>query len=207
MSDWTLQPCSTLIVGMTGSGKTTFAIRYLLNVPAVCRFVFDDLGQIAARLNMRHAGTAAELEAALATRWVIFNPHLMFPGDVAAAFAFFCAWAFNCARRGPGKKVFLADEVWRWCSPNSIPKELAALAQMGRAENLELVTATQLPHKIHASITGQSTEMVCFRVNEPLALDKVQELGGDRDAVQGLPLGSFVSWNRLSQASLAGQVF
>jgi len=28
-----------------------------------------------------------------------------------------------------------------------IPKELAALAQMGRAENLELVTATQLPHK------------------------------------------------------------
>jgi hypothetical protein len=78
---------------------------------------------------------------------------------------------------------------------------------MGRAENLELVTATQLPHKIHASITGQSTEMVCFRVNEPLALDKVEELGGDRNAVQALPLGSFVSWNRLSLSRLAGKVF
>jgi hypothetical protein len=119
---------------------------------------------------------------------------------------FECTKCGHCCSGSPGK-VFLADEVWRWCSPNAIPKELAALAQMGRSENLELVTATQLPHKIHASITGQSTEMVCFRVNEPLALDKVQELGGDRDAVQALPLGSFISWNRLSQARLDGRVF
>ena len=49
--------------------------------------------------------------------------------------------------------------------------------------------------------------MVCFRVNEPLALDEVQELGGDRDAARALPLGSFVSWNRLSQARLDGRVF
>ena len=49
--------------------------------------------------------------------------------------------------------------------------------------------------------------MVCFRVNEPLALDKVQALGGDRDAVQALPLGSFLSWNRLSQGRVDGRVF
>ena len=49
--------------------------------------------------------------------------------------------------------------------------------------------------------------MVCFRVNEPLALDKVQELGGDRNAVQALPLGSFISWNRLSLGRLDGRVF
>jgi hypothetical protein len=207
VSDYTLPPCSTLVTGMTGSGKTTFALRYLLNVSAACRFVFDDLGQVAARLKVPHAGTAAELEAALATRWVVFNPHRMFPGDAAAAFAFFCQWAFNCARRGPGKKVFLADEVWRWCSPNSIPKELAALAQMGRAENMELMTATQLPHKIHASITGQSTELVCFRLDERLALDTVQDLGADRASVQALPLGSFISWNRITRGRTEGKVF
>jgi hypothetical protein len=141
---------------MTGSGKTTFAIRYLLNVPAACRFVFDDMGQVAARLKRPQAGTAAELESALGSKWVIFNPHRMFPGDVTAAFAFFCQWAFDASRRGPGKKVFVADEVWRFCSPQAIPRELAVIAQMGRAENLELVTATQLPHKVNASITGQS---------------------------------------------------
>jgi len=29
----------------------------------------------------------------------------------------------------------------------------------------------------------------------------------DRDAVSALPLGSFVSWNRLSGGKLAGKVF
>lgn len=207
MPDYTLPPCSTLLCGMTGSGKTTFALRYLQNVSAACRFVFDDLGQCAARLKMPHAGTAAELEGALQARWVLFNPHRMFPGDTAGAFRFFCQWTYDCARRGPGKKVLLVDELWKFCSPNQIPKELAIVAQTGRVENLELLTATQLPHKIHASITGQSTEMVCFRLDEPLALDKVEELGADRDLVQSLPLGGFAAWNRLSRARLEGRVF
>ena len=96
---------------MTGSGKTTFALRYLLNVPAACRFVF------------------------------------------------------------------------------------------------ELVTATQLPHKVNGSITGQATELVCFRLDERLALDTVEDLGADRAAVQALPLGSFVSWNRISRVRQDGRIF
>lgn len=207
MSDYTLPPCSTLLCGMTGSGKTTFALRYLQNVSAACRFVFDDLGQCSARLKVPHSGTAAELEAALATRWVVFNPHRMFPGDIEGAFRFFCQWVYDCSRRGEGKKVLLVDELWKFCSPNRIPKELAVVAQTGRVENIELVTATQLPHKIHASITGQFTELVCFRLDERLALDKVEELGADRDAVQALPLGSFIAWNRVSHARLDGKVF
>jgi hypothetical protein len=81
------------------------------------------------------------------------------------------------------------------------------VAQTGRVENLELVTATQLPHKIHASITGQSTELVCFRLDEALALDKVEELGAERSGVQGLALGSFVAWNQISRGRLQGKVF
>lgn len=207
MSDYTLPPCSTLVAGMHGSGKTTWALRYLLNVPAACRFVFDDLGQVAARLQISHASTSSELEAALATRWVVFNPHRMFPGDAAAAFKFFCQWVFDVSRRGPGKKVLLVDEVWRWCSPTAIPKELAQVSQMGRAENLELVTATQRPHRINDSIRGGSTELVCFRLDERLALDEVKDLGGDPDAVRALPLGSFIAWNRLSGGKLTGRVF
>ena len=192
---------------MTGSGKTTFALAYLQNVAAACRFVFDDLGQCSARLKLPAAGTASELESALATRWVVFNPHRMFPGNIEGAFRFFCQWAYDASRRGPGKKVLLVDELWKFCSPNQIPKELAIVAQTGRVEDLELLTATQLPHKIHASITGQSTELVCFRLDEALALDKVEELGADRAAVQSLPLGSFVALNRLSRGRIVGKIF
>ena len=60
---------------------------------------------------------------------------------------------------------------------------------------------------VHRARTGQSTELVCFRLDESLVLDKVEELRADRDAAQGLPLVSFIAWNRLSRGRLAGREF
>src|ERR1035437_4834490 len=40
------------------------------------------------------------------------------------------------------------------------------------------MTATQLPHKLRASILGQATDLVCFRLHESLALGKVKGMGG-----------------------------
>lgn len=207
MGDYTLSPANTLIVGMTGSGKSTFAFRYLLNAPAACRFIFDDLGRAASRLGIRPVYTAAEVEAALSTRWVVFNPHRMFPGDTKSAFRWFCQWTYDASRRGSGKKFLLVDEVWQWQDGLQMPRELSLVVQTGREENLELVCATQLPHKVNAAITGQSTEMVCFRLDEEKALTRIAELRGERDVIQNLPLGSFVSYNRITGAKLAGKVF
>jgi hypothetical protein len=131
----------------------------------------------------------------------------MFPGDVKNAFRWFCQRVFNCAGRGPGKKLLLVDEVWQWQSNMDMPRKLALCVQTGREENLELVCCSQLPHKVNASITGQSTELVCFRLSEPLALNRVKELGADVEVVSKLPLGQFVGYNRLSGGSLAGRVF
>jgi hypothetical protein len=49
--------------------------------------------------------------------------------------------------------------------------------------------------------------LVCFRLNEPLALNRVRELGADADAVKELPLGEWVSYNRLNSGTLTGKVF
>jgi hypothetical protein len=207
MADYTLPPANTLIVGMTGSGKSTFAYRWLINAPAACRFIFDDLGRAAVRLNLRPCFTERECVTALDSRWVVFNPHRMFPGETKAAFRWFCQWVYHVAKGGPGKKLLLVDEVWQWQNNQEIPRELALVVQTGREENLELVCATQLPHKVNASVTGQSTELVCFRLSEPLALSRCRELGMPAEIVAALPLGKFVSLNRLSGATLAGEVF
>ena len=198
MADYTLSPALTLIVGMTGSGKSTFAYRHLLNTPAACRFIFDDLGRAAVRLRLRPSYTSVELETAVPSKWVIFNPHRMFPGDPKSAFKFFCDWAYKVSQRGPGKKLVLVDEVWQWQDGRVMPKELAMIVQTGREENIEFVCCTQLPHDVNDAITGQSTEMVCFRLDEPKALARIRELRADSELVRNLPLGSFISYDRVT---------
>lgn len=205
------QPCLILIVGMTRSGKTTFAIRYLLNagetLPLACVFVFDDEHRVAPRLGLRPCYTGADLEAALARRWVIFNPLRMFPGDRKAAFRFFCDWVFHAARRGPGEKIVAIPEAWRFNTEDSIPFEFARLAQAGREFGVQLLLDTQTPEKLNSSLTGQATELVCFRLLSPEAVRAVARLGADAAHVGRLPLGTFISYNRISGGSLAGRVF
>ena len=208
MPDFTRPPCSTLLVGMTGSDKTTFAIRYLLNAPDVaCRFIFDDENRTAPRLKLAPAYTAAQLEAALASRWVCFSPHRMFPGNVKMGFRWFCHWVFNCAQRGPGEKIVNLPEVWKFCTADSIPFELAKLSQEGRELGVQLLIDTQRPENVNPSLIGGATELVAFKLISPEAVRAVSRLAADPAAVSALPLGSFLAYNRLSGGSLAGRVF
>ena len=214
MADFTLPPQNTLVVGMTGSGKTTFVNTYLLNdESAACRFIFDDLNRMWPRLKLRPCYTQADLEASLASRWSCYQPLRQFPGDTKAAFKWWCRWVFHCASRGPGKKMVVVPELWRHCTADAIPQELALLCQSGRELNVELILDTQRPEAINPSVTGQATELVCFRLMSAEALRAVEKLWRDsgivavREHVGGLPLGSFLAWNRLSGGSLAGRVF
>ena len=218
MADFSLEPRNTTVVGMTGSGKTTFVIRYLLNTQPACRFIFDDENRTAPRLKIKPCFTEAELVAALSTRWVVFNPARMFyplPGDrdilapKKRAFAFFCAWVFEVCKGGPGEKVVSLPEIWRFCTPDSIPPGFASLLQMGRELGVHVLCDTQRPELVNDSVLGQTTEMVCFRLLGPAsdALRTVQKLGADSQRIANLPLGSFVSYNRLSGVTLTGNLF
>jgi hypothetical protein len=208
MGDWTAQLVQTLIVGMCGSGKTGFALRLLLNAQGVaCRFIYDDMGRIAPRLRIRPCYTARELDAALATRWVIFSPWRMF-SDPKEAFNFFCTWVCDVSKRGPGRKLVLVDEVWQWVTPHYIPLPFATLTQASREDHVELITCTQTPQKLNDSVAGLSTELVCFKLQTgSKALEYVTNLDADEDAVANLPMGHFIAYNRLSGGKLAGKLW
>jgi hypothetical protein len=201
------EACITVATGRSFSGKTTFAFRYLLNSPAACRFIFDDRGQAAKRLQLTPARTVNELEQAIPSRWVCFDPSRMFPGKYDQAFQFFCQWAFDVSGRGPGNKILLVDEVWRWCTPYNIPEQLANVVQTGRHHGLELFCCTQRPHRLNGAITNEITELVCFSLQEPAALDRISALGADSTRVSNLPKGSFISINCDSGEQLSGRVF
>lgn len=213
MADFTLQPQHTGIMGMTGSGKTTFVNRYLLNDSPACRFIFDDLNRMAPRLKLAPSYSQPQLEKSLETRWSVFNPLRMFPGDTRTALRWWLKWVFHCATRGPGKKMVVIPEVWRHCNQDTIPPELALLAQAGRELHVELILDTQRPELLNGSLVGALTELVAFRLQGTEALRAFERMSQDsglvvsRQEIASLPLGSFIGFNRLSGARLGGRVF
>ena len=160
----------------------------------------------------RPAHTQSQLEASLAGRWCIFNPGRMFPGAMfdrkigQAALRYFAAFVRNVSKRGPGRKLFAVAELWNFCTEDSIPAELAMLAQDGRSDEVQFVFDTQRPEKLNPSVIGAATEIVSFRLDEKQALKTVAEMGHDASQVRALPFGSFVS-RTLNGASVSGKVF
>jgi len=206
----------TEIVGMSESGKTTLAFKVLLNTPAAVRFIYDEEGHAARRLNKKWVGTARECEDALATRWVCFNPTRMFPGCLPEteqgenAFRWFCKWVFDVSKRGRGRKIVLIDELWKWCNRRRLPIEFANLAVAGRVEEIELMLATQTPEKIPFAIAGQCTEVICFTLQHQKAIDALEELrlvGFDGNEIWNLKQGEFISFGRKSRTKLRSKIF
>lgn len=206
--DYSLSLHCTIVGGASGSGKTTFALRHMVRVKGVaCQFIFDYKGEFAHRLGLPAASTAAELEAALATRWVIFNPHRMFPGQVEKAFLFFCVWVYKVCQRGPGRKILYTDEAWKYCDPYNLPIELATNIQTGRIHGLESWFLTQRPHRLNGAIRNEVTEFVCFRLQEKAAIQIAAEAGIPAEVPGNLVKGSFYSLNCDRGGFLLGRVF
>jgi len=217
MPDWSLEPHVALVFGGQRSGKTSFALRYLLNVEAVAVFIFDDRGQAQKRLKLRACNTARDCEEALATGWVCFNPHTMFPPNAKLeitatdalrnAFAWFCDWVLKASARGPGKKVFFADEVWQFMDARSVPYELENIVRTGRGENLSVILATHRPSEFHRNVRALVTEWDCFHTVDENDLAAVRPYFREVDKIATMPKGQFIAYNRESGEQIAGRLW
>ena len=230
MSDWSLPARVTLVFGRSESGKTTFCYRYIVNAmtpqdanpePVGSVFIFDWKLEAQDRLGIPAVSSQAGCEAALASRAVVFNPHIMFPGttytrnpegekvwnDEKMAFRWFCKWVYEVSKRGPGRKIIYLDELAQFSSKYYVPPELGQIVRLGRAENLELITSTQYPRDYHSTIRGGVTEWVCFSTTEECELAAVRDYYRGVDKAAGLFKGEFLAYNRNSRCEMAGRLF
>lgn len=197
-----------LLAGESGTGKTTFGLRYLVADKALtCRFLFDAEGEFHERLGLVPATTEDECACAVEDGFVLFDPHTLFPGELNAALEWFCSFAFEASSRLPGEKMLLIDEVWQYCSPNSIPKPLAVCIQTGRKRGLATMFATQRPNRINEAITNGVTELVCFRMQGDNALETVEKLGAPAGEIANLLDGAFVAQNCKTRGELRGRIW
>lgn len=198
----------TLAAGASGTGKTTFAIRYLLSDRKLStRFIFDPDGEFSRRLKLPAADREEYLTAAAAEGFCLFDPGSLFPGQPSEAFNWFCQWVFDYSGTIPGRKLFVIDEAWKYSKPGFVPHSLALCINEGRKRGLELFFITQRPHLLNGSITNEVSELVCFRLQEPAGLARVALMGIDSAALSKLANGKFISLSVQSGRTLAGKLF
>lgn len=196
----------TICAGVSGTGKSTFALRYLVNAPVDCRFVFDPEDEYAQRLRLPGASDVGSLSLGLIRGWVLFDPHKEFSGRLDDAFAFFCEWTFAMCVRLPGRKVLVVDEAWKYVTPRRHPVELEACVRSGRKRGLECLFNTQTPNLLHATIRNECSELVCFRLGDENCLAVPKEKGFDVAEIQTLPDLSFVARNLDTGGELRGRI-
>lgn len=190
--------------GVSGSGKSTFALRYLLNAPLTYRFIFDKEAEYSARLSLPLAGDQYAMSLGLCQGWVLFDPHERFAGRLSDAFAFFCEWAYEISLKLPGEKILVVDEAWRYVTGRRYPSELAECVQSGRKRGLGCMFNTQQPDALHEVIRSECTELVCFKLGEPYDWPKAK--GFNMSEVMTLPNLQFISRNVDTGSELRGEI-
>jgi len=196
----------TVVAGVSGSGKSTFALRYLANAPVAVRFIFDPDDEYSDRLQLPQSRDAYELQVQLCQGWVLFSPHHLFDGRLDAAFSFFCDWAYEYSDRLPGRKVLLVEEAWKYVTTRKQPVELEKCVRGGRHGQLDCMFNTQTPGQLHEVVRNECTELVCFSLQDDKSLEWPKAKGFDPAEVKALPDLHFIARNLRSRGELRGAI-
>jgi DNA helicase HerA-like ATPase len=201
------KPNKLLVTGASGTGKTTYWLRYVLGAEARWKFVFDHEGEFTLRSRARPALSAPDLADSVRTGWTVFDPAVMFPGRMPEAWLFFCDWVFAASARLPGKKLIACDELQSYSDNQRAPIEMNTVLETGRRYGLDAAFVSQAPNLLHNRVGNQLTEIVTFRHVHPRPIEWLTGVGFHPDQVLALPPGSFIARNLNSGAESRGRVF
>lgn len=203
---WLKKKRFTLICGASGTGKTSFALRYLARGRWDHVFLFDPENEFEERLGIRAARTAAELDKSTLRGFSVFDPGFVFPGQNARAFGFWAEYVYAWSGRLGGRKILVVDEVQNYCTPHAIPPALALALETGRRRDLEILALTNRPNALHPIIWQQTTEVVAFNCPGHTAKERLQEQGFNADEVASLPPLHWISRETTGLGELRGKL-
>ena len=206
------KPTKLLITGSSGTGKTTFVLRYLTGTLADRVLIYDWQGEFAERLGLtpQPLNFAALGDHADAHRVTVCDPALTEcpAGEGLARFAVFCReYARNLPNNGTA--LIVVDELHRLQDTNAagVPPEFVDVLEFGRRDGLDAVMVSQAPNLLHNRIRNQITEAVVFRLIDARAAGWLEPLGFDLDAIREQRSGSYIYRNTETGLTLTGRVF
>lgn len=183
-----------LTCGNSGSGKTTFAMRYITGADFYDRiYVYDHEGEFSERSGITPARSESELEDFFTEfRFIIFEPSEMFgspdsENDLEGGLDWFCRWLFNKQIEHDIESLFYVDEMQKIQSQlTKVSPALKSIYQTGRRRRIDTLTVTQAPNLIHNAIRSQATDLAVFRLKESNALKFLDDLGYNLPGVETL---------------------
>jgi hypothetical protein len=186
-------PSKILISGRSGCGKTTFFTSFIEKSQYNYKFIFDHEGEFSLRTKITCISTEQEFQEWQPREYTVFDPSIMFAGDLYGAFNFYNDWVFNISGALQGKKLFACDELQKLVATQKIEQELAQLIETGRRRGIDWVAVTQQPNLIHNRLRNQITEMVSFQQIDPRALKWFEEMGFNALDLRNLARGEYIS--------------
>jgi hypothetical protein len=200
-----------LIVGMSGSGKSTYQTRYVLNTKKKFHhtFIFDHKLEFQERCRIPASFSTEEILERIKKneRFISYHGSQEFPGDSEGAFQFFSRWVFEISSVLQRKCLFVTDEVNRFTSSYDMGDNFKLLIEDGRLQGLDFCGTTHAGNQISNRLKLQITEIVALRTQEKIPLDFLEEAGFDREEVFSLKTGEFITLNRDKHLFVRGKLF
>lgn len=207
-ADWSLFNRRILVVGPSGSGKSSWLEVFLSGTaPSVRVCAFDQKGEMARRYRLPAWSDPRVASRALAFS-AAFNPHPAFPGETDQAFRLWTWWVWMSAQVMPGRCLVVVDELQDFVRPgvNGVPAGLRRLLTSGRGYGVDVVCLAQASNEVAARLRGQFNEVVAFATTEPRALDMLRAFGLDPDRVRALPRLHFIHRSRDTGGERVGRI-
>ena len=165
----------TVLVGTTGSGKTTLARQLLDSYPVV---VVHDAKGLLKWPDYRVLTNWRELTRAREAK-LIYRPSAK---ELRSELDQECFFRWIYTRRNT---VLYVDEVYSIAYRDELPPSYFACLTRGRERGIGILSATQRPTKIPNVILSESEHYFLFRLNLPNDRKKMQEVTGVHEEIIG----------------------
>jgi hypothetical protein len=192
------KPTKILIVGKSGSGKTTYLLRYAENSGHDRIYIFDHKLEFEERMGVSPSFTFDDVleRTKKGERYISYHYSEEYPGMAENAFQDYCELIYKTCQilREDGKKtLFVADEVNRFTDASDLGRSFKELIEDGRLQGLDFAGTSHAANQIHNRLRLQLSEIVALKTLDPRPLAFLEENGFDVEEVKNLQTGQYIS--------------
>jgi hypothetical protein len=183
-----------LVIGVTGTGKTTLIAKFIHTHPAELVLIYEWQGtEFRSLVGGTVARSRNELKDAIdhGDRIICYDAEQGEEDPRGEGFDWFCGMVFEVAGKLEGRLLFVVDESQDLIDPYNLPENFGDVLSRGRRREIDTVVAGRSANALQTESRDQVSEFYCFRLLDENSLKYPKAAGLDVDQVKDLRDGEF----------------